>query len=75
MSNVKTHPITNLRANIYDAISSPGITTITRSGQFAGVFLSLGNLEPKIAKRLHQIIRHNPRHGIQTLTQKITGND
>lgn len=72
MSSVKQQVATNLRDNIYEELTSPGITTISRSGQFAGVFISLGTVEPNVAARLENIIRSNPEHGIQLLIEKVS---
>ncbi|MDR8389990.1 hypothetical protein NC796_02490 [Aliifodinibius sp. S!AR15-10] len=75
MSNVKTQAITNLRDNIYDEVSRPGVTSFTRSGRFAGVFISLGNVDSRRAKHLHKVIKHNPQYGIQLLIQRVTVNN
>ncbi|WP_445664395.1 hypothetical protein [Fodinibius sp. AD559] len=72
MPTVNQQPVTNFRDNIYEELQSPGITTISRSGQFSGVFISLGAVDPKVAARLRDIIRSNPVHGIQTLIQKVS---
>lgn len=74
MSNVKCKSITELRDNIYDEVDVAGITTIIRSGKFSGVFISLGTMNPKMAQRFHDIIRYNPKHGIQLLIENLKSN-
>jgi len=72
MPTITQQPVTNLRDNIYDALDCPAVTTITRSGQFAGVLISLGDLDPKLAKRLNNVTKRNPEHGLQLLLDYIT---
>ncbi|MDZ7692058.1 MAG: hypothetical protein U5K69_13160 [Balneolaceae bacterium] len=72
MPAITQQPVTNLRDNIYEALDCPGITTITRSRQFAGVLISMGDLDPKLAKRLQDITTRNPEHGLQLLLDYIT---
>ena len=71
MANLKSRTLTGLPGHIYDETGSPGITAVTRSGAFAGVFISPGALDPKLAQRFHQVLRHNPKHGVQLLLDYI----
>ncbi|WP_440999798.1 hypothetical protein [Fodinibius sp. SL11] len=72
MPTITQQPVTSLRDNIYKELDTAGITTITRSGQFAGVLISLGDLDPKLAKRLGDVTTRNPEHGLQLLLDYIT---
>lgn len=74
MPNVKNRTVTGLRDHIYDTVDTPGITAITRSGTFTGVLISPGALDPKLAERFHQVVSHNPKHGVQLLLDYIKFN-
>lgn len=71
MPATKTQTLTAFRDHIYDQVETPGITALTRSGQFTGLFVSLGSMEPKLAERFHQIVLQNPKHGVQILLDNI----
>jgi len=72
MPTITQQTVTSLRDNIYKELDDPGITTITRSRQFVGVLISLGDLDPKLAKRLGNVTTRNPEHGLQLLLDYIT---
>lgn len=74
MSNVQSKTVTRFRNHIYDEIDKAGITAITGPGVFAGVFISLGDEDPKIAARLQDVTLRNPEHGVQLLINRIQSN-
>jgi len=67
----KTQTVTGFRDNIYGEVEISGITTLTHSGRFTGVFVSLGEINPKLAERLHQVVLQNPKHGVQLVIDNI----
>lgn len=75
MSNVKVQTVTQVRNHIYDEMEKANITTITRSGKFSGVLITLGNVDPKVAAHLHDVIRRNPRHGVRLLINQAKASD
>jgi len=73
MSKIATKTITHLRNNIFLESENSGITAVTRSGEFVGVFISAGDIPKPVKQQIHESMRHNPVHSIQVLTRRVIG--
>lgn len=68
MSELKeTQTISKARDEFTDNLEHPGITPITRNGNFSGVLISVGENDDDTAKRLHNLLKRNNKAGIEEL--------
>jgi len=72
MANVSTKTITRIRSEFSGLAEEPGVTAVTRNGEFVAVVIFPGILPKPVADRLARSLAHNPRHTIEELTRKAT---
>lgn len=67
---METKTISTARRELSEDLEFPGITAITRNGNFSGVLISMGEQEDDTAERFLQRIQQNSKVGINQLRKK-----